>query len=70
MCTCGIDMATQHATPATQSRNCNAPGEKPSGRSDPACAGAAGAAASTGGRRRNTSASGNIVSRQNTPMPM
>ena len=34
MCTCGMDIATQQATPATHSRPCSAAGEKPSGRSE------------------------------------
>ena len=38
MWTCGIDIATQHATPATHSSACSAAGEKPSGRSDGAAA--------------------------------
>ena len=78
MCTCGIDIATQHATPATHSSACSAPGDRPSGR-DVSRAGAVDTAlapaadrrpATIGGRRRNTSASGSIVSTQNTPMPM
>ncbi|MCY1365981.1 hypothetical protein D9M69_528570 [compost metagenome] len=76
MCTCGIDIATQHDTPATHSRACSVPGERPSGRSPWAAAGwwmpltAGSGPGCAGGRRRSTSASGNITSRQNTPMPM
>ena len=44
MCTCGIDMATQQATPATHSSSCSDKGLMPSGRSD---GGAAAAAAGT-----------------------
>ena len=40
MCTCGIDMATQQATPAALSSHCRVAGLSPSGRSD--CSGAAG----------------------------
>ncbi|MNV93402.1 hypothetical protein D3C71_1880890 [compost metagenome] len=32
MCTCGIAMATQHATPATHSSNCACTGPRPNGR--------------------------------------
>ena len=41
MWTCGIDIATQQATPAIHSKVCNMPGEKPSGRSGTRLAGAA-----------------------------
>ncbi len=71
MCTCGIDIATQQATPATHSSACSAFGaqpERPRGAGD--AAGGADAAAggmARGGRRRrrSTSASGSIVARQN-----
>ena len=32
MCTCGIDIATQQATPATHSSVCAAPSDRPNGR--------------------------------------
>ena len=81
MWTCGIDIATQHDTPATHSSACKVEGEKPSGRSESVLVDAAGAAltaavtgavtgATESGRRRNASASGSIASRQNTPVPM
>ncbi len=46
MCTCGIAMATQHATPATHSSNCACTGRRPNGRlrSNATGAGAAGIA--------------------------
>ncbi len=77
MCTCGIDIATQQATPAMHSRVCTAPADMPStsGWPEPPTAAAtlpaAGTACtSTGGLRRSTIASGSIDSTQNTPMPM
>ena len=53
MCTCGIDIATQHARPATQRIACSAPGESPSGRAE-ACVPRVVTpdAAIAGGRRR------------------
>ncbi len=76
MCTCGIDMATQQATPATHSSACAVAGLRPIGRLVPEAAAAAasgecaGAATSTGGRGRRNQASGRMAARQNTPMPM
>ena len=82
MCTCGIDMATQQATPATHSSACSAAGEKPSGRSDTeaatgapeACGGTSDAGvmdrAADGGRGRSTNASGSIATRQKMPTPV
>ncbi len=64
MCTCGMAMATQQATPATHSSHCACAGGRPKGRSvgtaRPAAAAATGATA--GGRWRMYSAS--------TAMPM
>jgi hypothetical protein len=40
MCTCGIDIATQHASPATHSSACAALSESPNGRFD-VCVGSA-----------------------------
>ena len=73
MCTCGIDIATQQATPATQSSACAAFIDRPNGRSDGvAGAGAAGATATSagGGRGACSSASSGIVRAQKMPMPM
>ena len=39
MCTCGIDIATQHATPASASSACKPFGDRPSGLSDGSWAG-------------------------------
>ena len=78
MWTCGMDIATQHETPATHSSACTVTGLMPMGRSEAgrratrdatAASGTAACAAWIGGRRRNTSASGRIDSTQNTPMP-
>ncbi len=81
MCTCGMAMATQQPTPATHNRNCNTSGCRPSGRcgSDrptkravrlTGAAVPAGWSANAGGRRRSTSASGNMVTMQKMPRPM
>ena len=70
MCTCGIDMATQHPRPATMSRACRRPGET---RGRPASAPPAAARTgpwATGDRRRSANASGSMVSRQKTPTPI
>ena len=72
MWTCGIDMATQHETPATHSSTCTVAGFMPMGRSSAATCPPARTAAGAGwigGRRRNTSASGSMDTTQNTPMP-
>ena len=70
--TCGIDIATQHDTPATHSSACRCPGAGPSAASEPWTTplAAACSAACSGGRRRSTSASGTIDAMQNTPMPI
>ena len=56
MCTCGIDIATQHDTPAMHSNSCSAAGDMPKGRSEAsAAADVAAVGASTacaGGLRR------------------
>jgi hypothetical protein len=59
MCTCGIDIATQQATPATHSSACAWFIEKPKGRSE-GCADApprVTPATAAGGRARSASAS-------------
>ena len=71
MCTCGIDIATQQATPAMHSsdlQRCRR--ERHSGLPARAAGVPAPAPCSAGGRRRSISASGSIVTTQNTPMPM
>jgi hypothetical protein len=75
MCTCGMDIATQHATPDTHSSPCSWLGETPSGRSRfddapraPAPAGASPEIA--GGFRRRASANNGIASKQIRPVPM
>ena len=73
MCTCGIDMATQQATPATHSSASSDVGrqaERPLRRQPAAPARPTPTGASGGGRRRSTSASGTMLAMQNTPMPM
>ena len=70
MCTCGIDMATQHARPATHSSAVMAFGEMPS---DPRAAVAAApiwSRAWTDGLRRSVSTKGTIVTTQKTPTIM
>ena len=58
MCTCGIDIATQQATPATHSSHCACAVERPKGRSGGqmvargAAAAPAAGSASAGGRWR------------------
>jgi hypothetical protein len=71
MCTWGIDMATQHETPAMHSRAWSELGENPSGRSASRGAFLAGAAAAAmaGGFPFSASASSGIATRQNTPVP-
>ena len=73
MCTCGIDIATQQATPAMQSSVCAAFIDRPNGRVDgtgaPARTGACDGA-SAGGRARMKSASAAIVRAEKMPMPM
>jgi hypothetical protein len=72
MCTCGIDIATQHRRPPASSKAC-----KPLA-TGPARQRARGGGvrrrrrprrATEGGGRRSTKASGSIVARQNTPTP-
>ena len=75
MCTCGMDMATQQATPATHSSVCRAPGESPSVLTEPAARAGAAAApdadcAGSGGRGRRIRARGSIAARQNKPIPI
>ncbi len=73
-----MDIATQQATPAMQSRAWSEAGDKPSGRSGfTAAILACGApapdtarSAIAGGLPLNASASRGIESRQNTPVPM
>ena len=68
MCTCGIDIATQHATPAMHSSVCSAAGDSPSGRSARGCLRRRAARRrASGGRRRSTSASGSIVDQAEQP---
>jgi len=72
MCTWGIDIATQHATPAVQSSRSSAPPGMPSGRGEVVAPPETATGAATGwagGRRRSESASGSMLARQNTPMP-
>ena len=72
MCTCGIDIATQQATPATQSRAWAWFRLRPNGRVDGAAllARRAGAATAAGGRGRSSMASSGIVTAQKMPSPM
>ena len=70
MCTCGIDIATQQATPASARSHCSAGAERPS------VPGAAKPAAPprrllmrAAARGASVSASGTIVATQNRPMP-
>ncbi len=74
MCTCGIDIATQQATPATHSSAWAWFRLRPNGRVDgtAALARRAGAAAATaaGGRCRISEASSGIVTAQKRPRPM
>ena len=69
MCTCGIDIATQQATPAT-----TAEPARRRGQAERTSDGVAGAPllplAAADGRRRSSSASGSMVAAQNTPTPM
>jgi hypothetical protein len=74
MCTCGIDIATQHPTPASMSKACKPFGDRPSAAKRGARRAASAVAAAAppgdeGGGRRSTKASGSIVARQNTPTP-
>ena len=69
MCTCGIDIATQHATPATMSSACAAPGERPKGRSVPVPGAKGAGAAASGGRRCRKKRERVIATAQKTPMP-
>ena len=71
MCTCGIAIATQQATPAMQSSACACPIEKPNGRVDTSVATPLrlGAACAAGGRGRSINASSGIVTTQNRPRP-
>ncbi len=70
MCTCGIDIATQHATPATQSDHCATAGESPNGRDEAASTGVRIVLALTaGGRRRISNASAVSVTKENNAMP-
>ena len=73
MWTCGIDIATQQATPAMQSSVCAAPVDRPNGRAsriDRWAPPASATAASAGGRPRMKIASVAIDSAENTPRPM
>ncbi|MCY1231743.1 hypothetical protein D3C86_868050 [compost metagenome] len=76
MCTCGIAIATQQATPATHSRPCAVPMLRPKGRVMsrtrvlPATCDTGATSASAGGRARKNSASSAIVTPQKMPMPM
>ena len=70
MCTCGIDIATQHATPATHSSTCAWSGVSPNGLPDGAVAPDFVALnEASGGRRRMNSASAVMVTNQKIPNP-
>ena len=71
MCTCGIAIATQHATPATHSSSCACPGRRPNGRlrstrtaaAEPTCGNT-----SSGGRWRMRSASSSMPAPHTSPI--
>ena len=69
MCTCGIDIATQQATPAMHSSTCACARLRPKGRSEGTGPPArrAGAATAAGGRGRIASDSTGITSAQKMP---
>ena len=70
MWTCGIDMATQQATPAMLSSTVSAFGDRPSGRSGFAATVAELAVLIAGGRLRSTRARLSITTMQKMPTPM
>src|SRR3989475_9889442 len=70
MWTCGMDMATQHASPATERSASKAFGVRPNGRSGRFAMAPEVARPGKGGRFLSSNASGSIVARQNTPNPM
>ena len=73
MCTWGMDIATQHETPASDSNASSTFGESPSGRAEVVSRRVptpVGDMSMAGGCRRSTSASGTMDAKQNTPMPM
>jgi hypothetical protein len=67
MWTCGIDMATQHDSPATVSRTCRARGDRPKEAGGPTAVTVP--AAAPGGRARSARVRGSIVTTQMTPTP-
>src|SRR5207245_9614399 len=69
MWTCGMDMATQHASPATERSASKAFGVRPNGRSGRFAVVPEVAWPGKGGRFLSSNASGSIVARQNTPRP-
>src|SRR6267143_1781870 len=70
MWTCGMDMATQHARPATERSASKAFGVRPNGRSGRFAVAPELAWPGKGGRLRSSNASGSIVARQNAPSPI
>ena len=69
MCTCGIDIATQQATPATHSSTMRVFGDRPSDAGVPRGAVAGDRIACRRPDGAAPRASGSIVTAQNTPMP-
>jgi hypothetical protein len=67
--TCGIDIATQHATPAIDRSPSSALGDSPSGVALDLPESKASVDAS-GGRFASTKASGSMVAKQKTPTPV
>ena len=70
MCTCGIDIATQQATPAMHSSTCACVGVIPNGLPGGAVAPVLVTTnAACGGRRRISKASAVMVTKQKAPSP-
>ena len=67
MCTCGMDIATQQASPATHKRISKAFGDRPS---SAAAANGSAVVAGVGARRRSAETSGSMVTAQNTAIPI
>ena len=69
MCTCGIDMATQHAMPATMRSTCRRAGETRDRLVSAAVTGAATGPRETGEGRRSARIKGSIVRVVTRPTP-
>ena len=70
MWTCGIDIATQQATPATHKIACSALGDRPAAVCAAACEASTAGPPSLGARRRSIGTNGSIASAHTTPTAM